>query len=157
MFSVVTTRFNDETWSENLNYREKNNIKCVYCSPFGLSPNIIVNSGVFVVEMNNSKNKIEGVGFIKNRPCMEKYYSVYRDGFYNRFVYKGNYYMNRETLLGINEKLVMVLDYILFKEKTHSKRGCCFTSIPEKVMKHPFCENINIKNCLRDIFVKYYS
>lgn len=157
MFSVVTTRFNDETWIENLNYRKKTNVKCVYCSPFGLAEHILVNSGVFVIEMNNSKNKIEGVGFIKNRPHMDRYYSVYKDGYYNRYVYKGNYYLSREILLEKNEKLVVILDNILFKGKTHSKRGSCFTSIPEKVMKHPICENINIKTCLRDIFVKYYT
>jgi hypothetical protein len=157
MFYVVTTRFNDETWNENICYREKNNIKCVYCSPLEMSQYITLNSGVFVIEMNNSKNKIEGVGFIKNRPCGERYYRIYSDGNYNRYVYKGNYYLSRDILLEKNEKLVNILDYILFKEKTHLKRGSGFTSIPEKLMKHPSCENINIKTSLRDIFINYYT
>ena len=157
MFSVVTTRFNEETWRENLAYRNKHSLKCVYCSPLEMSNHICLNIGVFVIEMNNSSNKIEGVGFIKNRPCGDRYYSVYKDGNYNRYVYKGKYYLNRDILLEKNEKLVSILDYILFKEKTHLKRGSGFTSIPEKLMRHSVCENINIKTSLRDIFIQYYS
>jgi hypothetical protein len=122
-----------------------------------MSQRVSLNTGVFVIEMNNSKNKIEGVGFIKNRPCGDRYYRIYSDGNYNRYVYKGNYYLNREILLEKNEKLVNILDYILFKEKTHLKRGSGFTSIPEKLLKHPFCENINIKTTLRDLFLDFYS
>jgi hypothetical protein len=157
MFSVVTTRFNDDTWKENVSYRKQYDIKCVYCSPLEMSQRVSLNTGVFVIEMNNSKNKIEGVGFIKNRPCGDRYYRIYSDGNYNRYVYKGNYYLNREILLEKNEKLVNILDYILFKEKTHLKRGSGFTSIPEKLLKHPFCENINIKTTLRDLFLDFYS
>ena len=87
---------------------------------------------------------------------MDRYYTVYKDGNYNRYVYKGNYYLNRDKLLETNEKIVKILDYILFKEKTHLKRGSGFTRIPEKLLKHPICENINIKATLREIFIKYY-
>jgi hypothetical protein len=157
MITVVTTRFNNETWEENLNYREKNKIKCLYCSPLEMSPSICLNIGVFVVEMNNSKNKIEGIGFIKNKPHTDRYYGVYRDGNYNRYIYKGKYYLCRDELIKLNDQLVVVLDYILFKERTHLKRGSGFTRIPEKLFKHPICENINIKTVLREMFINYYS
>ncbi len=157
MYYVVTTRFNNETWEENINYRLKHNLKCVYCSPLEMAEYILINTGVFVIEMNNSKNIIEGVGFIKNRPHCDQYYRIYKDGNYNRYVYKGNYYISRDILLEMNEKLVKILDYILFKEKTHLKRGSGFTSIPEKLMKHPLCENMNIKSSLRDIFIKKFT
>jgi len=49
--------------------------------------------------------------------------------------------------------LVKILDYILFKEKTHLKRGSGFTSIPEKLLKHPICENIELKKELRELFI----
>jgi len=156
MISLLTTRFNEETWLENLKYREKHSLKCVYCSPLEISHHVYLNAVVFVIEMNNSKNMIEGIGVIKNKPHMDRYYTVYKDGNYNRYVYKGNYYLNRDNLLEINEKLVKILDYILFKEKTHLKRGSGFTRIPEKLLKHPICENINIKSCLREIFIKHY-
>jgi hypothetical protein len=40
-----------------------------------MSPKIYLNSPVFVIEMNNSTNKIEGIGLIKNKPSspMELY------------------------------------------------------------------------------------
>ena len=37
----------------------------MYCCPSELSPKIPYNTPVFVIEMNNSTNKIEGIGLIK--------------------------------------------------------------------------------------------
>jgi hypothetical protein len=60
-------------------------------------------------------------------------------------------------LLRHNEILVKTLDYILFKEKTHSKRGSGFTSIPEKVMKYKICQNINLKKEIKNIFINIFQ
>ena len=57
-------------------------------------------------DQNNSKNKIEGIGLIRNRTHVDKYYKIYHEGNYNRYVYKGNYYLNREKLLTLDENLV---------------------------------------------------
>ena len=52
MFSVVTTRFDDYTWSENKNFRDKNKLNgCIYGSPQPMSPKIIQDAYVFVIEM----------------------------------------------------------------------------------------------------------
>lgn len=159
MISIVSTRFTNETWSENYNYRLKNNncLKCIYGSPQEMSPKIFYETLVFVVEMNNTTNKIIGIGLIKNKPILNKYHKIYTDCNYNRFVYKSNYYIDRATLIRHNEILVEILDYILFKEKTHSKRGSGFTSIPEKVMKHKICQNINLKKELKNIFIRIFQ
>jgi hypothetical protein len=42
----------------------------MYCSPLELSSKIAYNTPVFVIEMNNFTNKIEGIGLIKNKPEM---------------------------------------------------------------------------------------
>jgi hypothetical protein len=159
MISIVSTRFTDETWRENYNYRLKNNysLKCIYGSPQEMSPKILYETLVFVIEMNNTTNKIIGIGLIKNKPILNKYHKIYIDCNYNRFVYKSNYYIDRETLLRHNEILVKTLDYILFKEKTHSKRGSGFTSIPEKVMKYKICQNINLKKEIKNIFINIFQ
>jgi len=154
---LVSTRFNDLTWEENLNYREKHDIKCIYGTPLEFSPYIHIDANVFVIEMNNTKNKIEGIGLIKNRPCLDKYYKIYQEGNYNRYIYKSNYHLNREQLLISNEVLVRIFDYILFKQKTHLKRGSGFTTIPEKLLNQFVCENINVKRSLSDLFIQYFT
>ena len=159
MISIVSTRFTDETWCENNNYRLKNcdNFKCIYGSPQEMSPKILYDTLVFVVEMNNTTNKIIGIGLIKNKPILNKYHKIYNDCNYNRFIYKSNYYIKRDILLRHNELLVNILDYILFKEKTHSKRGSGFTSIPEKVMKHKICQNLDLKKEIKNIFITLFQ
>jgi hypothetical protein len=155
---LVSTRFNDETWEENMDYRIKHNIKCIYGSPLELSPNICVDANVFVVEMNNAKNKIEGIGLIKNRPCLDKYYKIYKEGNYNRYIYKSDYHLTREQLLVLNDEFVRILDHILFKEKTHLKRGSGFTTVSEKLLNcHPICKNIDMIRTLRDLFIQYFT
>lgn len=157
MIKIVSTRFNDNTWQENLDFRKKNNMKCIYGTPLELPPHICLDCNVFVVEMNNSINKITGIGLIRNKRFLDKPYKIYQEGNYNRCIYKGDYYLSRENLLLLNEQLVRIFDYILFKEKTHLKRGSGFTSIPEKLLNHSICENLNVKRILRDLFVDYFT
>ena len=71
MFTVVSTRFNTETYQENKEYRTKNNMgifACIYCAPQPMSPKIVPESLVFVIEMNNTINQVEGIGLIQNIP-----------------------------------------------------------------------------------------
>jgi hypothetical protein len=156
MYTIVTTRFNKETLLKNYEYRAKHNLKCMYCCPSELSPKISYNTPVFVIEMNNSINKVEGIGLIKNRPETKKYYKVHSDANTNRYTYIGNYYISRDILDDYNEPLVYALDEILFKGKTHSKRGSGLTVIPEKVLKFEACEGINVKKEIREIFIYHF-
>ena len=66
MFTLASTRFNNSTLEENEKYRIKTNNACVYCSPQRMSYKIKTDSLVFIVEMNNELNQIEGIGLIKN-------------------------------------------------------------------------------------------
>jgi len=40
--------------------------------------------------MNNSTNKIEGIGLIQNRLILDKNYRIYDDMDYNRYIYRGS-------------------------------------------------------------------
>jgi hypothetical protein len=157
MFTIVSTRFNNETWFENQENRRRRNLGCFYGSPQEMSPKIDYNSPVFVLEMNNSLNKIEGIGLIKNKPEVEKYFRMYTDGNFNRYIYFGNYHITRDTLIEYNELLVDALDHILFKGYTHSKRGAGFTVVPEKLFKHEICEGLNIKKDIKNIFIYHFK
>jgi hypothetical protein len=153
MITVVTGRFNTETLNSNYEYRKKYGFKCIYCCPWEMSQKINYESPVFVIEMNNSTNKIEGIGLIKNRPQTNKYYKVHNNGNTNRYIYIGNYFIDRETLETYNSHLVYVLEIVLFKGKTHSKRGSGLTLIPEKVLNFDICKTINIKKSIKSLFI----
>jgi hypothetical protein len=157
MITLLSTRFNDETWDQNKEYRKKKNISCLYGSVQELSRKITYNSVVFVVEMNNSKNRIEGIGLIRNRPVYDKYYKVYTNGNYNRYIYISNYHIDRETLLIHNKNIVDALDYVLFKEKTHMKRGDGHTTIPEKLLKHEKCKELDIPREIKELFTYIFK
>jgi len=157
MFTVVTVRYNNETWEANRNYRERKGISCIYASPCKLAETIELNSPVFVIEMNNSNNQIIGIGLIKNKFVTDKVYKIQQDSNYNRYIYLGEYHVSREIIDDYNPLLVYILDEILFKGYTHSKRGLGLTKIPEKVLKLDICENIDIKKEIRDIFIDYFK
>ncbi len=165
MYTVVSTRFTDETWEQNLEYRKKNSSRgCIYGSPQEMSPKILYDSIVFVVEMNNDINEIKGIGLVKNRPFLDKYYQIYKDGNYNRFIYKSDYYLDRDVLIRFNKVLVDILEYVLFKEKSHLKRGSGFTTITQTLLsskKHEKCKKLDIvkitqviRGCFTEMFTE---
>ena len=135
--TLVTSRFNELTWDENCKYREKNEISgCIYGPSRKMSENIQLKSPVFVLEMNNTLNRLEGIGLIRNWVQFDKKYRVYESGNYNRYTYKSKYRLDR---FEIDSQLLEIFDYILFKEKTHLKRGCGFTTVPPKLFLHEKC------------------
>ena len=150
--TLVSTRFNESTWSQNQAYRTKHNC-CSYSAPAPMSPKIPNESLVLVVEMNNTRNRIEGVGLIRNSPLLDRYYKTYDYFDYNRYFYKSNYHVSRETLMEHNARLVETLDYILFKEKTHMKRGSGFTTISQKLLGHERCNGMDVKNEIKGVFL----
>jgi hypothetical protein len=154
--TLVSTRFNESTWSQNQAYRAKHKC-CSYSAPAPMSPKIGNESLVLVVEMNNDKNRIEGIGLIRNSPLLDRYYKTYDYFDYNRYFYKSNYHIPREKLLEYNARLVGILDYILFKEKTHMKRGSGFTTIPAKLLNHERCNRLDIKQEIKGAFLSTYK
>ena len=156
MITFVTGRYNDETWAECYNYRISKKIPCVYGSPHEMSSKIYYNSLVFVIEMNNSRNRIEGIGLIKNKHLLDKCVRLHSDANYNRYIYFGKFHVDRESLENYNSDLVNILDDILFKGKTHSKRGAGLMAIPEKVLQLDRCVNVDIKKSIKDAFVCHF-
>lgn len=156
MATIVTGRYNNETWEASYQYRIKKKIACIYAPPIKLSPTIDLNSPVFVIEMNNSVNQIIGIGLIKNKLITDKVYKVQADSNYNRYIYIGEHHISRDVLCHYNQYLVYVLEEILFKGYTHSKRGAGLTKLPEKVLKFEICKNIDIKKEIKNLFVYHF-
>ena len=131
---VVTTRFTNYTWNENLIFRNKNTqFGCIYGSPDILSKQIKNDSIVFVLEMNNDKNRIMGIGMVRNHPIVGKY-NIYSKGNYNRYIYSGKNRIDREEMTEIEENIMKAFDILCFKGYNHMKRGNGIKSFPKDIL-----------------------
>jgi hypothetical protein len=151
--NIVTTRFNESTWQENIEFRKKyTNVKCIYCTPTTISRKIPSDSILFVLEMNNTKNKIMGIGLIKNHPYTSKY-SVYENNNYNRYNYVGRIRIDRTDMDGEEIKIIDKLDQLCFRGTSHVKRGHGITALPIQLLyKHK--DEYNFHELIRQMFKK---
>jgi hypothetical protein len=80
-YYIASTRFNDDTWTQNERYRSQHNFQgCIYGVPKLLAESIQKEAKVYVFEMNNTKPcKIMGVGIIQNKTRFDKQYNIYND------------------------------------------------------------------------------
>jgi hypothetical protein len=132
---IMTSRFNNSTWGENCKYRNEQSMQgCIYGSPELNNKIIPVDSILFILEMNNDINKIMGIGMVKNKPICCKY-SVYNNGNYNRYIYKGNYRIDRTEMSLEEMQIIMALDVVCFKGNYHMKRGYGLKSFPRKMLE----------------------
>ena len=122
---IVTTRFNKETWMVNENYREKHypSLGCAYGVPSKTTNSFTGDDVLLVLEMNNSENRIMGIGMVKNQPLIRnKQYSVYENPEYNRYVYLGKTRIDRSDMNEDEEQMMKVFDILCFTGKRHQKR-----------------------------------
>jgi len=131
---MASTRFTTDTYNTNSYYRRKNNV-IVYGSNIRINQKCPVGAFIFVAEMNNNTNKIEGIGLIKNILSPEKH-KIYENDDYNRYVYKGKYWLGRDQLEKIDSDLVTILDIILFCGKSHLKRVSGISILTDQLFLH---------------------
>jgi hypothetical protein len=84
-----------------------------------------------VIEMNNEANRVEGIGYVINKPWVDRYYRVYENANYNRYMYLGKKRLDRSEL---DPELLCALEFLLFKGKSHSKRGSGLTKFPPRLL-----------------------
>ena len=113
-----------------------------------MSPKIEPREVVCMVEMNNTQNKIMGVGLVRNNPYLMKF-RVYDAQGYNRYMFVGDYYVERDDLPA---SVIKALDIVLFKGKSHMKRSSGFTIVPDKLLRDERCEGTNIEQEIAEAF-----
>tara|TARA_B100000035_G_C21033108_1_gene569437 strand:- start:1650 stop:2315 length:666 start_codon:yes stop_codon:yes gene_type:complete len=122
-FIIGTVRFNNKTYIENLNWKHKKDfIGCAYGLDKKIPSNI--NKPIYVIEMNNTVNKIMGIGKIKN--IQSNRTRMYKEERYNRYLYKGQYFISRLDIIKNIDKgdiVLKLLENELFRGATHFKRG----------------------------------
>lgn len=149
---LATTRFNNATWEENCNMRQKNPIaKCIYATPIQITSRVKLDINLFILEMNNEQDKIMGIGLIKNHPVAGKY-AVHSEPNYNRFVYIGKWRIDREEMFDSELEIVRLLEAICFRGINHSKRGQGITELPMKLQYKSSMLGVNLNECICDMF-----
>ena len=128
---MLTTRFTTETFQENKRYRDTHNISCIYSSSLPISDKLSYQD-YYVLEMNNSINRIMGIGKISK--TLQPIAYIYSYKYYNRYTYKGSQYapiIESELVLPQEYKdIITRVERKIFYGKGHMKRGSSFTSFP---------------------------
>jgi len=148
---IMTARFTDTTWEENQEYRKTlKNMKCIYCSPVEVARKIPCGALMYVIEMNNERNQIMGIGLIKNT-LLSKSHQVYSDFNYNRYCYGGTLYISREDLRKEEIPIVEFIEMLCFKGKTHMKRNHGISTFSYSLL-FKTSSTINLHEELRKMF-----
>jgi len=151
---IGTTRFNNNTWKQNCDWRQHSHPSgCAYglMKPIGLS--IPLNSLVFVLEMNNSNNEILGIGLINNCPDPMENVRIYKDYNYCCYLYKGKLRIDRSEFNEIEKKIIQILEHLVFKGSSHLKRGQGITKMPDKMIHYVMTKGMNIIKELQTMFI----
>ena len=136
---IFVTHFNNNTFEENKNWLKINNeIGCIYGTPIKISEKFLPEISIIVIEMNNSKNIIEGLGFIKNKLILhnKKKYKIYKENNYNRFIYKSNIRIDKSCFNNYEKSIIEKLENLLFKNHNHCKRGQGIQNIPKHIKEN---------------------
>jgi len=156
MFYLACTRFNNSTYNENINYRNKYNENVIYGSTLKIREKYPLGCLIFIVEMNNEQNRIEGIGLIRNLLVHEKRHKIYDNNEYNRYIYKGKYWISREQINNLDYEILEIFDTILFKGKSHLKCRIGITIITERLFIHWNYQLMELKNKVKDLFLSYF-
>lgn len=157
MFHLASTRFNNATLSENIAYRETNKINAIYGTMIKIHNKINIGSFLFIIEMNNEANMIEGISLVKNSLILEKKHKIYENDDYNRYIYRGDYWLSRKQIMDIDCNIIGIFDKILFKGKTHMKRACGITVLNEKLFITWKLDMSLCKEHIRNIFIQVFQ
>lgn len=154
---LMSTRYNNANLEQLNVFREKNPdeygpTKAIYCAPIRIKESIPVNETLIVLEMNNDTNEVIGIGLVKNYVWANKKYKIYEDMNYTRYIYKGKYRIPRAQMSEQEEKYMKIFDVILFKGKTHVKRGQGITEVPDKLYKHLKIGENTLMDLLKQMF-----
>ncbi len=154
---MACTRFNNSTYEENMTYRKKHNIPVIYSSTIKIRDIYPLNVLMFIAEMNNETNQIEGIGLIKNMLVYDKRYKIYENTEYNNYVYRGKYWISRKQIEFFNPEILEILDNILFRGKSNLKRKIGISVVTEKIFVHWDYELQTLMRMVKDLFVHYFK
>ena len=166
MFDLYTTRFNSFTYLQNQRCKAGMDwsggsssssssssmreggaaavVGSLYSTTMPMPASAPRDKYLFVLDMNNTTNRLMGVGLIKNMLAKDQSVRVYDDPGFNNYIYKSRFYVPLVDAgagegeiwdNGIMAFVANELEDKLFYGKAHLKRGGSFTAFPRKKLK----------------------
>lgn len=157
MFHIASTRFNNKTYAENIAFRELYGENVIYGTDIKINNKYSPGCLIFVIEMNNDKNTIEGIGLIRNTMVHDVKSKIYDNPDYNRYIYRGDYWIDRETISAIDKDIVKMCDIVLFRGKSHMKRVSGISIITEKIFTNWRFDLKDMKDKIKALFLKHFG
>ena len=159
---LMTTRYDQSTWEKYTNWKTQKKVSgAFYNTPLPISEKISPDSILYVLEMNNSTNRIMGIGIIQNKMPKKQYFHMFDNECFNRYHYHSSKHISREmlsypTLLlqnGVWISLLELLELICFKSARHSKRSRGISKLPSVYFKGVLMTHIInlIEKCSKSI------
>jgi len=155
--SIYVTRFNDETYKQYVEYCKKyEDIKCIYNAPVKFNDKTRENDNIYVLEMNNSLNKIMGIGRISRRMYSRKH-KMYQDMNYNRYSYEGKQHKHVDNFPDNLREKIEKIEKVIFYTKGHIKRGHGIQCLPLNAYR--VCKNNDEREdlTLYDVINNYFA
>lgn len=142
-FDIYTTRFNSYTYLENKRYKENKMNEfsgALYSTMLPFPLNTSDEKYLFVLDMNNTTNRLLGVSFLKNRLAKDQNINIYSDPSFNNYIYKTKFYIDLQDSNSQISELWRIFietefEKSLFYGKSNMKRGGSFTRFSMKKMK----------------------
>ena len=157
MFYIASTRFNNETYNENMTYRKKSDIPVIYGTSIRIQEKYDIGTLMFVAEMNNEENRIEGIGLIRNTQVYDKKHVIYSNSDYNRYLYNGDYWISRDTILEKDDEIAKICDTVLFKGKSNLKRLSGISVLTAQLFTNWDYKLSVLKEKIRALFINVFS
>lgn len=137
--TICTSRFSDASWQCNQAFREQHGLACAYVSPDPLAGAVPVAGIVMVLEMNNTQNRLEGVGLVRNQRARVSLPLGMYDSALPQYapvaphVWFGRHHVTRAEMLRVCPTLLQVLELALFRGRAHVKRGRGVLALPRRL------------------------
>ena len=156
-YALMTTRVSNHTLESAENWcKSQHYIKSVYSCSKAIAK-YVKQSKLLVIEMNNTTNKILGIGFIYNvlpEPYKYKINSTY---FNDKYAYLCRCRISINNMNPNEIKLIQLLETFCFKGKSNLKRVRGITRFPLKLMTKLKKEDNDILLTIKNMFVNRFS
>jgi hypothetical protein len=150
---IMTSRFNNRTYAEMKAYCQTTRaIKSIYGVPREITHHVSRDSILFVLEMNNETNRIDGIGMVRNQ-AFPKRHGVYENDTYNMYSYVGKLHIDRDDMDDEEYQFMEIFDILCFKGCRHQKRCQGITRFPIDLLEK-FREKLDLTDYISKMFKK---
>jgi hypothetical protein len=140
-----------------MTYRKNSGIPVIYGTSIRIQEKYDIGTLMFVAEMNNEENRIEGIGLIRNTQVYDKKHVIYSNSDYNRYLYNGDYWISRDTILEKDDEIAKICDTVLFKGKSNLKRLSGISVLTAQLFTNWDYKLSVLKEKIRALFISVFS